>query len=291
MSNINFQGIDQNFPIAGQDNDTQTFRDNFDTIKNSLRIAKDEITALEDPATGAARLDRDNDFNLKVIQRAVLQNNREQKFFKEAVVPEIGADPSAQIPIDYENGSYQIFTIGNAVNFVFQNLPGDSQLNEDPPIGVGKITLELYSSDGNPKAVTFATTDGTVIKRSPNFPSTATGAGFITTTVTSQDDPIFIEVWRHSLNRIFMRYLGPAANTTSKFPIVRAEILDADEISSLNVNPDNKPAPSTAKGIAGDRKGDIRFDNNYIYYCTANWVNASPNPQPDIWKRSELTTW
>ena len=287
MSNINFQGINQNFPIAGQDNDTQTFRDNFDTIKTSLRVAKEEITALEDPATGAARLDRDNDFNLKVIQRAVLQNNRDQKFFKEAIVPEIGADPGAQIPIDYENGSYQIFTIGNAVNFVFQNLPGDPQLNEDPPVGVAKITLELYSSDGNAKTVTFATTDGTVIKRDPNFPTTNSGVGFITTTVTSQDDPIFIEVWRHSLGRIFVNYIGPLADTSSKLPVVRTNILDADTLQSLNIDPSIKPAPSTAKGIAGDRQGDVRFDNNYVYYCTANWTNGVA----DIWKRSELTSW
>ena len=48
MSNINYLSINENFPVPGQDNDTQVFRDNFDTIKQSLRIAGEEITDLED---------------------------------------------------------------------------------------------------------------------------------------------------------------------------------------------------------------------------------------------------
>jgi len=48
VSNINYLNIDENFPIAGQDNDTQVFRDNFDSIKQALRIAKEEIGVLED---------------------------------------------------------------------------------------------------------------------------------------------------------------------------------------------------------------------------------------------------
>ena len=72
-SNINYLSINENFPVAGQDNDTQVFRDNFDTIKTSLRNASTEITSLQ---TDTAKLNLDNDFELKKIQRAVLQNNR-----------------------------------------------------------------------------------------------------------------------------------------------------------------------------------------------------------------------
>ena len=35
-SNIVSETIDAEFPVAGQDNDTQGFRDNFSTIKDSL---------------------------------------------------------------------------------------------------------------------------------------------------------------------------------------------------------------------------------------------------------------
>ena len=44
---INPSNIDVTYPIAGQDNDTQGFRDNFNNIKNNLTTAKNEITDLQ----------------------------------------------------------------------------------------------------------------------------------------------------------------------------------------------------------------------------------------------------
>lgn len=45
---INPTNIDGTYPIAGQDNDSQGFRDNFTNIKNNLETARLEITALQD---------------------------------------------------------------------------------------------------------------------------------------------------------------------------------------------------------------------------------------------------
>jgi hypothetical protein len=39
--------------------------------------------------------------------------------------------------------------------------------------------------------------------------------------------------------------------------------------------------PAHSYGVAGDTLGQIAFDSNYMYYCTANYVNNSTN----IWKR------
>jgi len=46
-SQINPTNIDITYPIAGQDNDTQGFRNNFTNIKNNLSAAKDEISTLQ----------------------------------------------------------------------------------------------------------------------------------------------------------------------------------------------------------------------------------------------------
>jgi hypothetical protein len=46
-STINPNNIDILYPIAGQDNDTQGFRDNFRNIKNNLSTAATEISALQ----------------------------------------------------------------------------------------------------------------------------------------------------------------------------------------------------------------------------------------------------
>lgn len=46
-SNINPVNIDITYPIAGQDNDTKGFRDNFTSIKNNFSTAAKEITAIQ----------------------------------------------------------------------------------------------------------------------------------------------------------------------------------------------------------------------------------------------------
>jgi len=198
-SNINFLRINQNFPVAGQDNDTQVFRDNFDTIKTNFREAKSEI---EDLQNNVARTDTDNDFALNVVQNAVLQNNRTQKFDG----GEITASPTT---IDFQNGDYQIYRLGANLNMDFLNFPGDPvYATELTPIGMGKVTLELYSTGGS-FILSFSTSGGTVIKSNgfPGFPS----GGAPTLTLTSATDPMFIEVWRHSQSVIYMRYLGQFA--------------------------------------------------------------------------------
>jgi hypothetical protein len=46
-SNINPYNIDGTFPVAGQDNSSQGFRDNFTNIKNNFAFAQNEITDLQ----------------------------------------------------------------------------------------------------------------------------------------------------------------------------------------------------------------------------------------------------
>lgn len=191
-SNINFAGINERFPVAGQDNDTQVFRDNFDTIKTSLRTAQTEITDLQ---SNVARTDVNNNFRLFKIENAVFQQCRDEKY-------PWGNYSESSIGIDFELGPYQIITLGGAtINMEFTNLPGDPVYTaETTPIGVGKIILELYAAPGNSCIVNFVTSGGTVFKKDPNFPGTVT--------IDSSENPIFIEVWRHSQSVIFLRYLG-----------------------------------------------------------------------------------
>ena len=63
---------------------------------------------------------------------------------------------------------------------------------------VGKATLELYG-DGTTRTITFTLTGSTVLKKSPGFPGSLT--------VTSATNPVIIEVWQHSEDIIFLKYL------------------------------------------------------------------------------------
>ena len=61
MSNIEFSVINEDYPQAGVDNDTQGFRDNFGNIKTALSVTKDEINLLQANAVLKATVDGEND--------------------------------------------------------------------------------------------------------------------------------------------------------------------------------------------------------------------------------------
>ena len=58
-SSINPDQINEAFPVAGQDNPSQGFRDNFSATKNNLNTAKSEITDLQ---SNTAKLNANNNF-------------------------------------------------------------------------------------------------------------------------------------------------------------------------------------------------------------------------------------
>jgi hypothetical protein len=67
---------------------------------------------------------------------------------------------------------------------------------------MGKIRLELYG-DGTARTIGFSSSGGTVIKKNSDFPASLV--------LTSSTNPVFIDVWRHSQEIIFMQYLGQFA--------------------------------------------------------------------------------
>jgi hypothetical protein len=196
VSDINFISINESFPVAGQDNDTQVFRDNFDSIKTALSVAKTEISDLQDNTT---RTDQSNDFNGNVISNAKLINNVN-------AVLNAGTLPVGTITttVDYQNGNHQIFTItANSFTFDFLNFPaaGDT---------VGKVTVELYGSDSSSKTINFTLSgsEATVVK-SNGFPDYASGNPVVT--LASSTTAVIFEVWRHTESTFFMKYVGEFA--------------------------------------------------------------------------------
>ena len=186
---INFAAINENFPVAGQDNDTQTFRDNFDTIKTNFSAAKTEITDLQD---NAARTDEDNDFLYNVVGSLTLQDAYlRKKDYGAAIV-------AGTQDISFKQAMYHVVKFGANTSLSFSEFPTGAV--DITGLGqIGKATLELYG-DGSARTITFVTSGGTVIKKSPGFPGSVT--------VTSATDPVIIEVWQHSATVIFMNYLG-----------------------------------------------------------------------------------
>jgi hypothetical protein len=182
-SNIKYQPINENFPAVGEDNDTQVFRDNFDSIKTALRVANEELTDLQDNVT---RNDQDNDLNRKLIQNATLVNNVEK------IIPSELPISSGSISIEFGSAPYQVFEVSDDTAIDFNGFPITSD-------SVGKVTIELYS-DGSARNISFTTSGTTVFKKSSNFPQSLT--------VSSSTDSVIIEAWQYSSSIIFLNYKG-----------------------------------------------------------------------------------
>lgn len=187
-SAIIHETINENFPVAGRDNDTQTFRDNFDAIKKGLRTAKDEITDLQN---NAARTDVGNNFNNNTIENAVLLNNRSSFLDKGTI---LNADT-----IDYEHGNYQKVKYSANVTVGWLNFPDDTF----SPKGVGKVTLEIYST-GSLQTISLDQSNG--IKY--YLGNWKQGWGNLSFTVESDSNPVILEVWSHTSNEFYINYVG-----------------------------------------------------------------------------------
>lgn len=141
-SQINPNNIDAAYPVAGQPNNTQGFRDNFTAIQTNFQYAEDEINDLETKAVLKAALTGttlDNNMNDALIYAAKIQD-----FSATAV--NITAT-AGSIAVDYSAGHYQsISTTGN-INVSFSNFP------ISPTFGYIKLRLVIDSAG---RTVTFS---------------------------------------------------------------------------------------------------------------------------------------
>jgi uncharacterized surface protein with fasciclin (FAS1) repeats len=117
-SNINPNNIDGAYPVAGQDNNSQGFRDNFTNTKTNFEYAANEITDLQNKAVLKAALTGttlNNDMQGAVLSNAQLQNMSE-------TVVALGT-VSGSATINYALGSYQTLTTNGPVSLAFSNFP------------------------------------------------------------------------------------------------------------------------------------------------------------------------
>jgi len=156
-SQVTPNSINQNFPVAGVDNNSQGFRDNFTGVKNNLTILKREIEDLQDkvvvkaPLTyGSTPTITSNNFNNNQIISAVL---KDVSLTSEDLGNQV---TSGNVTIDFNNGNYKTIALsGTRVSsqLVFANWPLAGQFAEATVlVTVANIThtLAIYSNAGNP---------------------------------------------------------------------------------------------------------------------------------------------
>jgi hypothetical protein len=117
-SQINPNNINGAYPIAGQDNNSQGFRDNFTNTGTNFQYAANEISDLQSKAVLKQALIGtvlDNDMLGSPLSNALLSNMSEN-------VVALGTVSGTTI-INYALSSYQTLTTNGAVSLSFTNLP------------------------------------------------------------------------------------------------------------------------------------------------------------------------
>lgn len=122
MSNINPYTIDGTYPIAGQDNDSQGFRDNFTNIRNNFSYARSEIADLQGKAITTSALtgsSLSNNMSYNALQNA-------QLFSPSYTLLNLSTVTGA-VALDYSQGSIQKLQTSGAITLTFSNWPTSGQ--------------------------------------------------------------------------------------------------------------------------------------------------------------------
>jgi len=175
-SSINYTAIDEDYPVPGQDNNSQGFRDNFSAIKNGLQFAKTEIEELQNKAVlkeAVGETELENDFLGNTILNAI--TNRVDGSVYTAT------PAGASSIVTPSSGDYQKFTFvvtGHQLKFSGWPNTGTDRFS--------RLRLELVT-DGGTCNLTFGSIGGGVIRPLGNL------ADPISLTVT--DVPRILDVW------------------------------------------------------------------------------------------------
>ena len=188
-SNIDDVSINSAYPVAGQDNDSQGFRDNFGTIKSNFVASKAEIEALQD---NTAKKNEANNFLGNNISNANLVDVSEEL--------NAGGTVQASQNIDFQFGPVQTFIISGDDTLTTTGWPESGK--------VGKIRVILVN-DGTTRTLTIGTEAGSTLKYHNDWPYSSPKNEI---SVTNDTNPIVIDFWTYNAgSTIFVKYDGTYA--------------------------------------------------------------------------------
>jgi hypothetical protein len=213
MSNLNYAAINESFPIAGQDNDSEGFRGNFAAIKASLSEAQADLSDLQLKSVLKQTLDGTatvaNDLLGSTIKNGLYSNFN-------GLVPDAGETTFTgnQHTIHFSgvsenSGALQVFKISQNSLITFANW-------RTTPVQFTSMRIHLLSNGTSAWTVQFSNSGGSVVFDQSN--------GIVNQTVTltgytpGVTDPVHtvVDVWTYDGDTVFMRVIG---NYTTHFNI------------------------------------------------------------------------
>lgn len=117
-SDINPNTIDTAYPVAGQDNSTQGFRDNFNSIKTNFGYAEQEINDLQNNVLLKSALSGqslDNNMNDALLYAAKIQDFSATR----VQITPVTTGPTATATLNYSSGHFQTLSSTAPTTVIF----------------------------------------------------------------------------------------------------------------------------------------------------------------------------
>lgn len=174
-SQINYSAINITYPVAGVDNNSQGFRDNFAAIQSALAEAYTEISLLQTNGLDVTQ-SKNN------LQGTIFTNGRYSQF--NGVFYNAGTVGSGGVLINVDNGPIQKVTMSASSTLTFENWPDAGQYS--------LIRLMLIGNQSATYIATLATTNSGVLKTPTGWSG---GVSPVTVTVGNTGKYEMIEAW------------------------------------------------------------------------------------------------
>jgi hypothetical protein len=196
-SNVISTTIDEEYPVAGVDNDSQGFRDNFRIIKDSLAAAKAELEDLQNKSLFKSAL-TDTDLDNNMAGTSLIAANLDQHTEKVTVVGSVGNNQN----VSFLNGHYQTVTATADITLTLADWPAENY---------AKMTVAIESNlnDGTVRTVTFVGENTPAFKKVTSEGWASHSATQVSVTSNNDINPTIVEFWTpDGGDTIFARYLG-----------------------------------------------------------------------------------
>jgi hypothetical protein len=176
--------ISTTFPVAGQDNDSQGFRDNFAEIVANFTTAKTEITTLQTNSVDVTK-------PVNNLLGSVLSNGLYTQF---SATLNVASGVNGAYAVDLSIGSAHKFVLSGNATLTFTNWPSYNGVT------VLSSVIVIIEGDGNGTwTPTFASTAGGQVYSSTTLPSLA---------ISNATTSIMLEAITVDHQNVFIRHLG-----------------------------------------------------------------------------------
>jgi hypothetical protein len=247
-SNINPNNITTTFPIAGQDNDSQGFRDNFNNIKTNLTTTKTELEDLQSKVVLKSALTGTtlaNDGAGSVIEDHELKDMAFTSVNKGTL--------TGAVAIDYSAGHFQHVQSSGTLTPSFTNWPATTKY--------GHLTIEFNITNTAHK-VTLPTQCTLGISELADYSTSTRNISFATA-----------GKYRFKFSTIDAGTTVAIEDLNRSPNVVHGDTLQIQQTASAK----------SGVGAAGDKAGMIAVDGDSIYVA-----NASYDGSTAVWKKVDI---